>query len=234
MKKVLVHCKIVLTIMLFAGNLSAQSMLDFSVGTSRQDNFFANIAYRRQVSDKFRIGFESQFGSPTYRFIDAKLIKKGSVVSFAVPLTLRMYEKDKIRLDFYTKVGARFISTDEVDLGNKLGGDRSSTAMIFEPGLLVTVNLNEELTLQSGLTVPTVFQASPSTMLENVFPLLAHFSLNKQLSSSKSIFIKTAFGPATGGDGDTQKFATSIQAGIRLNLGNKGNKSTPSFVEPSF
>lgn len=231
MKKVKVHCLIVLSILLFADKISAQSMVDLSVGTSRQDVFFANIAYRYQVSEKFRIGVETQFGSPLYRFIDAKLIKKGSVATIAVPLTLRIYEKEKIRLDFYSKIGLRFMSTDEVDLGNKLGGDRSSTAMIFEPGLLVTVKLSEELNLQSGLTVPTVFQVSPTTMLENVYPLLIHVSLNKQISSSKTIFVKTAFGPATGGDGDTQKFATSIQAGIRFNF---GSKQTPSFVEPSF
>jgi hypothetical protein len=231
MKKVFVHCFIVLSVLLFASKISAQSMVDFSVGTSRQDAVFANLAYRYQVSEKFRIGVEAQFGSPSYRFIDAKLIKKGTASTISVPLTLRIYEKEQIRLDFYSKIGLRFLSTDEIDLGNKLGGDRSSTAMVFEPGLLVTVKLSDELNLQSGLTLPTIFQVSPSSLLENLYPLLIHLSLNKQIGSNKTLFVKTAFGSATGGSGDTQKFNTSVQAGIRLNFGKKEN---PSFVEPSF
>jgi hypothetical protein len=230
-KKVIVHSLIVLSILLFADRIAAQSMVDISVGTSHQDNFFTNIAYRYQVSEKFRIGFEAQYGAPKYRFVEAKPIREGYSGTISIPLTLRLYEKEQIRLDFYTKVGMRFQGILDPDKNDKRDSILNSTAFAFEPGLLVTVMVNEKLNFQSGITFPVLFQTSPSSIFENVYPGMIHLGVNYKSSEKRTVFVKTLFGGATGGDGDTQKFGWSLQAGLRFNF---GQKSSSSFVEPSF
>jgi hypothetical protein len=230
-KKVIIHSLIVLSILLFADRIAAQSMVDISVGTSHQDNFFTNVAYRYQVSDKFRIGFEAQYGAPKYRFVEAKPIREGYSGTVSVPLTLRLYEKEQIRLDFYTKVGMRFQGILDPDKNDKRDSILNSTAFAFEPGLLVTVMVNEKLNFQSGITFPVLFQTSPSSIFENVYPGMIHLGLNYKSSEKRTVFVKTLFGGATGGDGDTQKFGWSLQAGLRFNF---GQKPSSSFVEPSF
>jgi hypothetical protein len=230
-KKVIIHSLIVLSILLFADRIAAQSMVDISVGTSHQDNFFTNVAYRYQVSDKFRIGFEAQYGAPKYRFVEAKPIREGYSGTISIPLTLRLYEKEQIRLDFYTKVGMRFQGILDPDKNDKRDSILNSTAFAFEPGLLVTVMVNEKLNFQSGITFPVLFQTSPSSIFENVYPGMIHLGLNYKSSEKRTVFVKTLFGGATGGDGDTQKFGWSLQAGLRFNF---GQKPSSSFVEPSF
>jgi hypothetical protein len=230
-KKVIVHSLIALSILLFADRIAAQSMVDLSVGTSHQDNFFTNIAYRYQVSEKFRIGFEAQYGAPKYRFVEAKPIREGYSGTISIPLTLRLYEKEQIRLDFYTKVGMRFQGILDPDKNDKRDSILNSTAFAFEPGLLVTVMVNEKLNFQSGVTFPVLFQTSPSSIFENVYPGMIHLGVNYKSSEKRTVFVKTLFGGATGGDGDTQKFGWSLQAGLRFNF---GQKPSSSFVEPSF
>jgi hypothetical protein len=231
MKKVIAQGLIVLSILLFADKIAAQSMVDISVGTSHQDNFFTNIAYRYQVSEKFRIGFEAQYGAPKYRFVEAKPIREGYSGTISIPLTLRLYEKEQIRLDFYTKVGMRFQGILDPDKNDKRDSILNSTAFAFEPGLLVTVMVNEKLNFQSGITFPVLFQTSPSSIFENVYPGMIHLGVNYMSSEKRTVFVKTLFGGATGGDGDTQKFGWSLQAGLRFNF---GQKPSSSFVEPSF
>jgi hypothetical protein len=231
MKKVIAQGLIVLSILLFADRIAAQSMVDISVGTSHQDNFFTNIAYRYQVSEKFRIGFEAQYGAPKYRFVEAKPIREGYSGTISIPLTLRLYEKEQIRLDFYTKVGMRFQGILDPDKNDKRDSILNSTAFAFEPGLLVTVMVNEKLNFQSGITFPVLFQTSPSSIFENVYPGMIHLGVNYKSSEKRTVFVKTLFGGATGGDGDTQKFGWSLQAGLRFNF---GQKPSSSFVEPSF
>jgi hypothetical protein len=231
MKNVVLYCFIVFSVLLFDNKIAAQSMVDISVGTSHQDAFFTNLAYRYQVSEKFRIGIETQFGVPKYRLIDAKVIKEGYSSTTSIPLTLRLYEKEQIRLDLYTKIGARFQGVLDPDKNDNRDSLLTSTALAFEPGLLVTVKLNDKLNLQSGVTFPLLFQFQPSALFENLYPAFTHLSLNQKIGTNSILFVKSAFGPALGGSGDTQKFGKSIQAGIRLNFGKKEN---PSFVEPSF
>jgi hypothetical protein len=216
---------------LFKQELSAQSMLDVSVGTSLQDNFFTTVAYRYQVSDKFRIGLEAQFGSTKYRLMQAKAITRGSVSTISVPLTLRLYEKEQLRLDFYTKVGMRFQSLSNPTTQEVKDSLDNSTAFIFEGGLLVTVKLSEKLNLQSGVTFPVAFQTSPSAIFENVYPGMLHLGFNYKSSEKSTVFAKSLVGGGLGGNGDTQKLGWSLQGGVRFNF---GQKSTPSFVEPTF
>jgi hypothetical protein len=217
--------------LLLNSKISAQSMIDVSVGTSHQDNFFTNLAYRYAVSDKFRIGAEFQYGTPKYRLIEAKPIREGYAATFAVPLTLRMYEKDQIRMDFYAKAGLRFQGVLDPDKNDIRDSTLTSTALNFEAGLLLTVKVNEKLNLQSGVTFPVFYQFSPSAIFENVYPGMLHLGGNYMISEKSTVFVKTAFGAALGGSGDTQKFGWSHQIGVRFNLGERPNSN---FVEPSF
>ena len=220
----------ILTLVLTA-KLSAQSMVDLSVGASHQDNFFANMAYRCQVSNKFRVGIEGQYGTAKYRLINAKPITTGYATSLGLPLTIRLYEKEQIRLDLYAKPSVRFQGVLDPDNNDERDSVLTSTAFSFETGLLVTINVSEKANFQSGVTFPLFLQTQPSSLFENVYPGLLHFGGNYRLSAKTTAFIKTAFGPAVGGGGDTQKFGWSLQGGIRYVL---GTKPMPSFVEPSF
>jgi hypothetical protein len=88
--------------------LSAQSIVDLSVGTSHQDIFFANITYRYQVNNKFRVGIEGQYGAAKYLLIHAKPITTGYATALGLPLTIQLYEKEQIRLGLYAKTSVRF------------------------------------------------------------------------------------------------------------------------------
>lgn len=220
-----------LLILITSHMIFAQSMIDVSIGTSNQDNILSNLAFRYQFSDKFRIGLEAQFGSPKYRFIDAKPITTGYANMVSIPFTLRIYQREKIRLDFYNKLGLRFkgiLDPDENDIRDSI---LNSTSYVFEPGLLVSVNLAEKLDLQSGFTVPVIYQSKPSAFIENIYPGLLHLGLSFSSSRKSTVFGKTMFGGSTGADGDTQKFGWSLQAGFRLSF---GERDIPVFIEPSF
>ena len=231
MKKVHLYASLLFSVFLSVAKTTAQSMVDVSVGTSHQDKFFGNIAYRYQLNERLRIGVEAQFGSVNYRLIDAKVIKSGYVGTIGVPLTLRLYEKERIRLDLYGKLGARLQGVLDPDGNDKRDSLLNSTALALDLGLLVTVQLNDRLNLQSGFSFPTYFQVAPTALFENTYVPILHLALNQKISSKNVLFLKTAFGAAVGGDGDTQKFGQSVQAGVRFNLGSAENAS---FVEPSF
>jgi hypothetical protein len=216
--------------LLLGSKISAQSMIDISAGTSHQDNFFTNIAYRYSVSDKFRIGVESQIGSVQYRLVEAKPIKAGSATNIGIPLTVRMYQKSKIRMDFYAKPGIRLQSAPSFDNGKK-DSAVNSTAISFDGGLLLTAKLSDKFNLQSGVNFPLFYEVNPSAIFENIYPGVLNFGGNYSISNKSSVFAKTAFGSALGGSGDTQKFGWTIQAGMRFSL---GQKVTNNFVEPSF
>jgi hypothetical protein len=66
------------------------------------------MEYSYQVSNKFRVGIERQYGAAKYRLIHAKPITTGYASSLGLPLTIRLYKKEQIRLDLYAKLGVRF------------------------------------------------------------------------------------------------------------------------------
>jgi hypothetical protein len=214
--------------LLMSSKISAQSVIDVSVGASLQDRFLTNVAYRYAKNDKFRIGLEAQLGSVKYRLIDAKPFTAGNVTHIGIPFTLRMNQKDQIRMDFYAKPGIRLQGKS-----NTNGSDSatSSTAFSFDGGLLLTVLLNKKSNLQSGVTFPLYYQINPSPIFENIFPGLLNFGGNYIATKKLSVFAKSAFGGALGGSGDTQKFGWSIQTGVRFTI---GKTPATNFVEPSF
>lgn len=217
---------------LFSVPASAQTLLDLSVGTSRQDNIFTNIALRRQFSERFRAGVELQIAAPRYRFISGKAITEGYAYTIAVPLLWNVYDQDRIRLDVYGRAGLRQQGIIDPDGNDRRDVRLNSTALVIDPGLLVSVRVTDKLQVQSGVTFPLFFEVSPGSLFENnITTVLAGVSY--QVSDRTVFFVKTLAGPAAGGDGDTQKFVWSVQTGLRFSLGTR--RSTRSLiVEPSY
>lgn len=221
----------VLLALLSAYNTSAQSLVDVSVGSSTQDRVSANVAYRYQLNDRFRIGLEAQYGAPRYRFVDAKPIREGFSTTFSVPLTYRLYEKDQIRLDFFARTGLRVQGKIDPDQNDERDSILSANAVLFEPGLLVTIPATEKVHFQGGITFPMGFQVSPSSLFEFAHVPLIYAGLNVKTSERRHVFLKAATGAAFGGNGDTYKFSWSLQAGMRFAF---GRRTAAPLVEPTF
>jgi hypothetical protein len=219
--------------LLFIQNASAQSIVDISGGASSMDNYFTNLSYRRQVSDNFRIGFELQYGSPKYRFVEAKPFEKGYAWSLSVPLSFKLAEQERIRLDGFVRPGFRFqwiIDPDNNGIEDSL---LNSRAVLFEAGLLVNVKLTEKLNLSSGVLLPTAFEIAPTSLFEYMGTPNFTGGLSYLASPKTIVFIKGITGPAFGASGDTYKYIWSAQAGVRFALGK--NPTTKSLLlEPSF
>jgi hypothetical protein len=217
---------------LLSGSVAAQNLFDISVGISNQDRFATQIAFRRQVSTRLRIGVEGQLGQPRYRFIDAKPITTGYFSQISLPTSVRLYESSPMRLDFFAKPGLRFqgvIDPDENDTRDSL---LSSTTATIDVGLLATVMVSEKFHFQGGITFPTVFQLRPSSLFESNTTAL-HGSLSYRMRPNSIFFVKTQIGNAFGGDGDTQKFLWTLQTGVRFAIG-KSQRDNPLVLEPSM
>jgi hypothetical protein len=219
--------------LLFIQNASAQSIVDISGGASSMDNYFTNLSYRRQVSDNFRIGFELQYGSPKYRFVEAKPFEKGYAWSLSVPLSFKLAEQERIRLDGFVRPGFRFQGIIDPDNNGIEDSLLNSRAVLFEAGLLVNVKLTEKLNLSSGVLLPTAFEIAPTSLFEYMGTPNFTGGLSYLASPKTIVFIKGITGPAFGASGDTYKYIWSAQAGVRFAL--EKNPTTKSLLlEPSF
>ncbi|MGB3753119.1 MAG: hypothetical protein WA954_04380 [Parerythrobacter sp.] len=227
MKKTL----LIISLCFSLSQLQAQSFTDVTFGTSKQDRAFVNLAYRYQFSDAFRAGIELETGLVNYRFIGAKVIDEGVSTTVSLPTLLRLYQQDNFRLDLYSKVGARFQSVSTNYEREEALPANTSFGFIVEPGLAVTYLLGDRLSLQSGVTLPLVFEASPEFIFENnVTNLFAN--LGYQLGKNSVFLLKTSTGPAAGASGDSQKYVWSAQAGLRFLFG--GGTRASIIPEPSF
>ena len=103
-KIILKTCGIILSA-LFIQHATAQSIVDVGIGVSNMDRYSTNLAYRHQINDNFRVGFEIQYGSPKYRFVEAKPFEKGYAWSLSLPLSFKIAEQDRIRLDGFFRPG---------------------------------------------------------------------------------------------------------------------------------
>lgn len=218
---------------LFIQNTSAQSIVDISGGASTMDNYFTNLAYRQQINDNFRVGFEIQYGSPKYRFVAAKPFEKGYAWSLSVPLSFKIAEQDRIRLDGFFKPGFRFQGIIDPDNNGKEDSLLNSRAVLFEAGLLVNVKLTEKLNLSTGVILPTAFEIVPTSLFEYMGTPNFTGGLSYLASPKTIVFIKGITGPAFGASGDTYKYIWSVQAGVRFAFG-KNTTTKSLLIEPSF
>ncbi len=210
----------------------SQSLIDFSIGASTMDRYFSNLAYRYQVNDNFRIGFEFQMSSPKYRFVGARPFENGYSTSLNLPLSFKIAEQGRVRLDGFVRPGVRFQgimfpdNPAEESISN-------STAVLLDAGLLVNVKLTDRLNLGSGVFLPAGFEIAPNTVFEYLGTPNFTAGLSYLASPKTILFLKGISGPAFGADGDTYKFIWSIQGGIRFALGKKSNNKS-LLTEPSF
>ena len=226
--------KSILLVFLLCASLSqlpAQSFTDVTFGTSKQDRAFVNLAYRYQFSEAFRAGIELETGLVNYRFIGAKVIDEGLSTTVSLPMLLRLYERDRYRLDVYSRVGVRFQSVSTSYEQEEILQANNSLALVVEPGLAVTYLLSERLSWQSGVTLPIVYEVSPEIIFENNVTNL-FTNLGYQLSDNTVFLLKASAGPAAGAGGDSQKFVWSAQAGLRFLFG--GSNRTSIVPDPSF
>lgn len=208
---------------LFPQLVNSQTVVDASFGTSNQDQGLLNIAVRKQISEKFRAGIELQSGLVRYRFIGAKVIDEGISTSISLPFSIRLYEFEKLRLDYYTRVGLRFQTVEQSFADEKLLADNSSLGLNAELGLQVSLDLSEKLNIQSGVTLPNLFEINPEFIYENnVTNIFA--GCGYKLSPKTIFMLRANAGPAAGASGDSQKFLWGVQAGLRFSF--QGNQNT--------
>jgi hypothetical protein len=200
--------------------LRGQTILDVSAGASKQDRVAVNLALRRQFGERFRGGLELQAAAPAYRFISAKPIREGYAFSASLPLAWRLAQEGPLRLDLFLRPGLRVQGVIDPDGNDQRDSILSSRALIFEPGLLLTFEASERLRLMSGVSFPLSYEVQPSALFENNVTAL-HGGLGWQAAPRTQLFVKALAGPAAGGDGDTQKFMASFQAGLRFSFGPK-------------
>lgn len=210
----------------------AQTFLDATIGTGKQDNISLNLAARKQFSDQFRAGIELQVGSSDYRFIGAKRIDEGISTTLSLPTSIRLYAIDKMRLDFYSRVGLRYqVVSSSYEVEEDLE-DNASWGFNIEPGLSVTYMLTDKLNIQSGVTLPNFFEVTPTFNYENNITNL-FMNVGYQVSEGSTLIFKSNTGPAAGSDGNSQKYTWSVQAGFRFTLNGKGSKAA-LMMDPTF
>lgn len=231
-KIILTTCVALLTALTFQ-KAQAQSLIDVGFGASNMDKFFTNVAYRHQINDNFRFGFEIQYGSPKYRFVEAKPFEKGYAWSLSVPLSFKIAEQDRIRLDGFVRPGFRFQGIIDPDNNGIEDSLLNSRAVLFEAGLLVNVKLTEKWNLSSGILLPAAFEISPTSLFEYMGTPNFIGGLSYLASPKSIVFLKGITGPAFGANGDTYKYFWSVQAGVRFAFGKNPN-SKSLLIEPSF
>jgi len=210
---------------LFGQFANAQTYLDIGAGLSSQDNGKLNIAIRKQFSEKFRAGIELQSGFVNYRFIGAKVIDEGISSSISLPFSIKIYEFEKLRLDYYTRVGVRFQNVEQSYADEQQLQANSSFGLNAELGLQVSLALTEKLNIQSGVTLPNLFEINPEFIYENnVTNLFA--GVGYKLSEKSTFMFRANAGPAAGASGDSQKFIWGLQAGLRFSFKGNQNAST--------
>lgn len=146
----------------------AQVFVDVGAGISNQDDAQVNVAFRKQFTEGIRLGFAMQSSSIRYRFIGAKNITSGSSFAIGIPAAIRLYGFEKLRLDFYGNTGLRFQGIAKNQAEVKKLAQNTSVAFFFEPGLQVGMALTDKLNVQSGVTLPNIFEVTPQFLHENI------------------------------------------------------------------
>lgn len=212
----------------------SQSYMDISIGSSQQDNFAVQFGLRKQFRPSFRAGIQYQYGSPNYRFIEAKPIQdEGYAHSISIPLNFRIYQQESLELYAYLNSGLRFQGVIDPDENDQRDSILTSSALVAEAGLLVNVLLSEQINFMSGVSFPIAYEFNPTNLMEMQATLI-HAGLGFHNAKGRSFFFKANMGPAFGANGDTQKFLWALQAGIRFQLGKRNSNYAPGIIESSF
>ncbi|MEL6651639.1 MAG: hypothetical protein AAFQ87_12635 [Bacteroidota bacterium] len=189
--------------------------IQLQLGRSNQDNFFVKAGYMHSFGERFSVGLEGQYGQHRYRFIGAKAIPEGNVSWVGVPIRYQAFVNDAIRLDLYLRSRLRFTSstTDAVVL--------RSTALEFDPALIISLPINSQWEVQSGLILKTILEVEPNVLLEQQVSSLLLLGLNYAPSDRLALSLQGQAGPTSGAGGDTMKFYSFLQLGLAYSFGER-------------
>jgi hypothetical protein len=212
-------------------NIYGQTTLDFSVGSSFQDNFNAQIAIRNQFNPRFSGGFEYQTGMPRYRFVGTKVMREGYTHSLSLPVSYLIQNQEKIQLYGIGRLGVRFQGIIDPDNNDMRDSILASTAALGEFGLISTFKASEKVNLQGGMTFPIAYEISPLTVMEYMWVKL-HIG-GSTTKDKTTFYAHYNIGAAFGASGDTYKYIWSLELGARYAFGEKKNKEF-KLIETAF
>lgn len=219
-----------LAILLSTTSLSAQNILDVSVGASFQDDANAQIAFRRQLSDKFQMGLEFQYGFAKYRFIETNAIREGYAITASLPFSYRLATEERIQLYGIGRLGARFQGIIDPDGNDMRDSILNSNGLVAEAGLISSFSVGENSRMQGGISFPMAFERSPLAIQEYTWVKL-HLGAARSWNNT-TLFTHGNIGSAFGASGDTYKYIWSVEAGIRFNFGDAS--ANQQFVHTAF
>ena len=201
----------------FATVASAQHILDLSVGTSFQDHANAQMAFRRQIGDRFQTGIELQYGLPKYRFVETKAMRAGYAMTASAPFSLRLALEDNIQLYGIGRVGARLQGIIDPDDNDMQDSTLASSALVTEIGLITTFKAGDKINVQGGMSFPMAFEVSPLSLQEYTWVKI-HLGASRDWDTH-TFFAHGNIGSAFGASGDTYKYIWSLEAGVRFHFG---------------
>ncbi len=224
---------ILLLSILWSISTYAQSNVDIGIGSSQQDDIAIQANYGKQLTPKFTAGLQFQYGMPNYRFISAITFQdKGYSMALNAPLLFKINSESKLQLNLLLKPGVRFQGVKPEETNNT-NGDYKSTAIMFEPGLLLNISINDKLNIQSGVTFPIIYEVDPMVLFENQTTLL-HAGGNYKITNNLRVFLNGNMGSSWGASGDSQKFLWSGQMGLRWNINSSDDKPINPIVVNYF
>ena len=194
---------IILLLSIFLGiSTQAQSVLDIGIRSSQQDDIEIQANYGKQFSPKFSVGIQFQYGMSNYRFISGITFQdKGYSMTINAPLLFKINSDNKLQLNLLLKPGLRLQGVKPEETNN-VNGDFKSTAIMFEPALLLNNPINGHSNVQSGVTFPIVYEVSPIVLFENQTTLL-HAGANVKAGKNLRMFFNGNMGSAFGASGDS-------------------------------
>ncbi len=201
---------------------NAQVMVDLQTGTSKSDYSFGTLGLSWQATDAWRFGVSLQNSDYRYRFIDARKVSNGYAGTYSLLAAGRIAENDVFRFDFFFKPGIRIMSSPDEDPEKPFLYDfKPSTALVLDPGFLVTMKYWNRLWLHTGINLHTVAQIKPTALLEQYPSSFLMAGASYQAGKHWTILAQAMAGPASGAGGDTEKFFWQTSVGLRYTL--KGN-----------
>lgn len=194
---------IILLLSIFLGiSTQAQSVLDIGIRSSQQDDIEIQANYGKQFSPKFSVGIQFQYGMSNYRFISGITFQdKGYSMAINAPLLFKINSDNKLQLNLLLKPGLRLQGVKPEETNN-VNGDFKSTAIMFEPVLLLNNPINGHSNVQSGVTFPIVYEVAPIVLFENQTTLL-HAGVNVKAGKNLRMFFNGNMRFAWSASGDS-------------------------------
>lgn len=203
--------------------IHAQSFLDLAFGASRTDYQHWNLRASTSVGDRWQLGIEFQAFDYRYRFIDARPVTDGFAGQVRGFTAFKIAESDRLRFDAFLKPGVRYIQAPDGPQPFDQYAFQNSWAVTVDPGLVVTWQAFDKLSLHTGVNARTVIQVQPLALAEQLPSSLILFGGIYALAPRWSLFAAGNTGPMNGASGDSQKYNWEASFGIRFSIATSPN-----------